>query len=303
MVTIVKLLTNQDAAVSDADLKAPHLPTAEYISLSDSTVIGFLSPFTTAFLGRIILKEAFSRKEAYAATRPSFLFGHPTEIDPTADTHHLAAGSADGGIVHGVGGSSQNHIEQSEEMRLIAVWCVLLQEHPDVDVVSAYCVLMNCSISLLGVVGLSLAFISMRRLKDSIHVMHSVIYFTAWSLIISAFYTVLSNVIPGIPEASKIVWLWPDFKQFMGIIAIGILGFAGQVLVTMGFQKETAGRGTLALYISSSKRSDNSASPTTEADEEVGLMPIGSESDDDDDEATLRGNESNERLPKAEGLK
>ncbi|KAG9047127.1 hypothetical protein FS837_002958 [Tulasnella sp. UAMH 9824] len=289
MVTIVKLLTNQDTAVSDADLKAPHIPTSEYISLSDSTVIGFLSPFATAFLGRIILKEAFSRKEAYAAiasfvgviliARPSFLFGHPTEIDPNADAHHhVAAGSADGGIVHGVGGSSQNHIEQSEKMRLIAV-----------------------CISLLGVVGLSLAFISMRRLKDSIHTMHSVIYFTTWSLIISTFSAVLSNVIPGIPEASKTVWLWPDFKQFMGIIAIGILGFIGQVLVTMGFQREAAGRGTLALYIALSKKHDNSASPITEADEEVGLMPIGSESEDDDGEATLRGDESTERLPKVEG--
>ncbi|KIO23133.1 hypothetical protein M407DRAFT_78449 [Tulasnella calospora MUT 4182] len=189
----------------------------QYISLSDATVIGFLTPFATAFLGRIILKEAFSRKEAYAAiasfigviliARPSFLF--------------------DSGIVHGVGGSSQNHIEQSEKMRLVAV-CV----------------------GLLGVVGASLAMVSMRRLKDSIHVMHSVIFFTSWCLIISTFSCVLSNVIPGIPEASKVVWLWPDFEQLMGIIAIGILGFIGQVLLTMGFQKEAAGRGTLALYIS-----------------------------------------------------
>lgn len=379
--TVVKVLTNQDATVSDAEFKAPHLPTSEliaarmlitwivaevwmwykrvpypilgppgtrgwlnfrgvvgffglfggyysvqYISLSDATVIGFLTPFATAFLGRIILKEAFSRKEAYAAiasfigviliARPSFLFGHPAEIDPTAETHHhSAAGSADSGIVHGVGGSSQNHIEQSEKMRLVAV-CV----------------------GLLGVVGASLAMVSMRRLKDSIHVMHSVIFFTSWCLIISTFSCVLSNVIPGIPEASKVVWLWPDFEQLMGIIAIGILGFIGQVLLTMGFQKEAAGRGTLALYISivfsliseriffhhqpgtlsffgiaiilSSaiyvallKTNSNSPSTTTEADEEVGLMPIGSESEDDDGEATLGGDESSERPSKAEGLK
>ncbi|KAG9047128.1 hypothetical protein FS837_002959 [Tulasnella sp. UAMH 9824] len=371
MMTIVKLLTNQDATMSDAERKRPHLPTSEliaarmlitwivaetwmwhkrvpypilgppgvrgwlnfrgivgffglfggyysvqYISLSDATVIGFLSPFATAFLGRIILKEAFSRKEACAAARPSFLFGHPAEIDPTADTHHhSAAGSADGGIVHGVGGSSQKHIDQSDKMRLIAV-CV----------------------SLLGVVGASLAMVSMRRLKDSIHVMHSIIYFTSWCLIISTLSPVLSNIIPGIPEASKVVWLWPDFEQLMGIIGIGILGFIGQVLLTMGFQKEAAGRGTLALYLAIvfsliseriffhhqpgvlslfgiaiilssaiyvvlSKTTDKSASTTTEADEEVGLMPIGSESEDDDGEVNLRGDESSERVPKAEGLK
>ncbi|KAG8935286.1 hypothetical protein FRC01_003037 [Tulasnella sp. 417] len=217
-------------------------------------------------------------------------------------------------------------------MRLVAVWCVLLPEHPDVGAVSAHPVMMDRSVSLFGVVGASLAMVSMRRLKDSIHVMHSVIYFTAWCLIISALYSVLSNIIPGVPEASKIVWLWPDFEQLKGIIAIGIFGFIGQVLLTMGFQKEAAGRGTLALYmaivfsliseriffhhqpgtlsffgiaiiLSSAiyvallKTNDNSAPTPTEADEEVGLMPIGSESEDDDGEATLRGDETSERSP------
>ncbi|KAG8973687.1 hypothetical protein FRC05_008274 [Tulasnella sp. 425] len=269
----------------------------------------------------VILKEPFSRKEAYAAiasfvgviliAQPSFLFGHPAEIDPTAGTHHHnVAGSADAGIVHGVGGSGQ---QKSEKMRLIAI-----------------------GVSLLGVVGASLAFISMRRLRDSTHVMHNIIYFTAWCLIISTITSVLSGTIPGIPESSKIVWFWPDFTRMMGIIAIGILGLAGQVLLTMGFQKESAGRGTLALYlaivfsllseriffnhqpgllsfvgiaiilssaiyVALSKKSGAPPPTTPEGDEEVGLMSMGSASEGDYGEATQEDG-SSERT-EAHGLK
>ncbi|KAG8973688.1 hypothetical protein FRC05_008275 [Tulasnella sp. 425] len=257
----------------------------------------------------VILKEPFTRKEAYAAitsfigviliAQPSFLFGHPTEIDPTAGTHHHnVAGSAGAGIVPGIGGSGQHHIEPSEKMRLIAV-----------------------GFSLLGVIGASLAYTSVRRLRDSTHVMHNIIYFTAWSLILSTLSSVLSGTIPGLPESSKIVWVWPDFTRLMGVIAIGIFGFTGQVLLTMGFQREFAGRATLALYlaiifsliseriffhhhpgflsfvgiaiilssatyVALSKKSGVPAPTTPKGDEEVGSMSIGSASEGDDGEAT-----------------
>ena len=79
----------------------------------------------------------------------------------------------------------------------------------------------------------------MRRVGKDAHVMHSVAYFNAWSFVAA----IVGSVLAGTK------WIWPDFKWCMGLIAIGLLGFAGQVVSTRGFQMETAGRGTLALYV------------------------------------------------------
>ncbi|KZP24261.1 hypothetical protein FIBSPDRAFT_427198 [Athelia psychrophila] len=43
--------------------------------------------------------------------------------------------------------------------------------------------------------------------------------------------------------------------------AMGVFGFIAQTLLTMGLQRETAGRGTLAVYIQLTK--SGAASPTT----------------------------------------
>lgn len=48
------------------------------------------------------------------------------------------------------------------------------------------------------------------------------------------------RVTPVIPKQ----WSWCGL-----LFAVGICGFVGQVLLVMGLQRETASRGTLALYI------------------------------------------------------
>lgn len=62
----VSLITDCQASVSVLRL---HF---QFISLSDSTTIGFLAPFVTAVLGYVLLKEPYSSKEAYASSA-SFL--------------------------------------------------------------------------------------------------------------------------------------------------------------------------------------------------------------------------------------
>jgi drug/metabolite transporter (DMT)-like permease len=44
-------------------------------------------------------------------------------------------------------------------------------------------------------------------------------------------------------------FVFPTRLAWLGLLAvIGILGFGAQILLTMGFQRETAGRASMALY-------------------------------------------------------
>jgi drug/metabolite transporter (DMT)-like permease len=45
----------------------------QYLSLSDATVLTFLTPFTTAIAGALILKETSTRKEAFAGCESRLL--------------------------------------------------------------------------------------------------------------------------------------------------------------------------------------------------------------------------------------
>ncbi|KAG8892811.1 hypothetical protein FRB99_002422 [Tulasnella sp. 403] len=195
----------------------------QYLSLSDCTTIGFLTPFVTAFLGKVLLKEPFGRKEGYAAivsflgviliARPSFLFEYLPTSDDSQQYHDNVAGSADHGVAVGIANGIRT--KHSETMRLTAI-------------------------GLVGVCGVSLAFVSMRRVGSSTHVMHSAVYFSAWCFIVSVFGMLIFRV-PWIAP--------PDFKWTAGLVTIGMLGFIAQTLVTKGFQLECAGRGSLALYV------------------------------------------------------
>jgi hypothetical protein len=69
--------------------------------------------------------------------------------------------------------------------------------------------------------------------------MHSITYFSVWCVIVS---TIGSVVL-------KVPWVLPTNPLWtLGLLVIGWAGFAGQVLLTMGLQVETAGRGSMGLY-------------------------------------------------------
>ena len=118
----------------------------QYLSLSDATVITFLSPTVTAFLGYVLLKENFSKKEAFAGSeyfnlitmihcslifvfsvasllgviliaRPSFLFG-------SSRYPHLGVGTSEGHPDITMGEASlpkSSDVDAGDHMRLVAV--------------------------------------------------------------------------------------------------------------------------------------------------------------------------------------
>ncbi|KAG8881867.1 hypothetical protein FRB97_008991 [Tulasnella sp. 331] len=96
------------------------------------------------------------------------------------------------------------------------------------------------AICLLGVFGVSSANICMRRVGTQAHVMHSITYFTAWCLLMSVTSMAALNI-PWVLPPNPGLWL-------LGVIAVGSLGFMGQVFATRAFQLVSAGRGSLASY-------------------------------------------------------
>ncbi|KAH7904078.1 hypothetical protein BJ138DRAFT_1167165 [Hygrophoropsis aurantiaca] len=120
----------------------------KYLSLADATVLTFLNPLTTALAGYLILKEAYSKREAAAAVcsllgviliaRPPFLFG-----------------------VNAHGNDSVVNATPMERLRAVGV-------------------------ALVGVCVGTLAVISLRAIGKRAHPLHSMTFFSLWCVIVSS---------------------------------------------------------------------------------------------------------------------
>ncbi|EAU83503.2 integral membrane protein DUF6 [Coprinopsis cinerea okayama7 len=173
----------------------------QYLSLSDATVLTFLSPMCTAIAGAMFLGEhlrvsqlvagVFSLGGVVLIARPPWLFGDSSQ--------------------HNVGDE-----DVTPAQRLTAV-----------------------GVALIGVLGATLAFTSLRAIGKRAHTMHSMVSFAGQSIIFSGVAMLVTRTEFIIP--AKTSWL-------AMLLMIGVFGFIAQILLTMGLQRETAGRGTMAVY-------------------------------------------------------
>ncbi|KZP24259.1 drug/metabolite transporter superfamily [Athelia psychrophila] len=177
----------------------------QYLSLSDATVLTFLAPIATGVTGALLLGETFGRREGLAGLCSLIgvvLIARPTFI------FGAAALPVDGGA-----GAERGTPEQ----RLGAV-----------------------GVALIGVLGATGAYTTLRAIGKRAHAMHSLVGFSAWCVIVSGVGMAVTRTPFIIPHR------W-DFVLML--FAMGVFGFIAQTLLTMGLQRETAGRGTLAVYI------------------------------------------------------
>ncbi|KAF8881634.1 hypothetical protein BD779DRAFT_1675384 [Infundibulicybe gibba] len=94
-------------------------------------------------------------------------------------------------------------------------------------------------VALVGVLGAAGAHISVRAIGKRAHPLHSLTSFSMHSTIVSAAYMI----------ATKSPFVTPTHLDWLGLLTlIGIFGLIAQVLLIMGLQRETASRGTLAIY-------------------------------------------------------
>jgi drug/metabolite transporter (DMT)-like permease len=171
----------------------------QYLSLSTATVITFLAPFSTAIVGALLLKESLALRE-------------------------LAAGG------------------------LSLVGVVLIARPPflfgstssaDDDGTTPAQRMLGVTIGLVGVIGATGAYVSIRAIGKRASAMHSIASFALQCVIFSIPLSPITNSQYVVPSN-------PTF--FLLLPAVGICGFIAQSLLTMGLQRETAGRGAVGLY-------------------------------------------------------
>ncbi|KAK2462436.1 hypothetical protein APHAL10511_005533 [Amanita phalloides] len=92
---------------------------------------------------------------------------------------------------------------------------------------------------MIGVLATTGAFISIRAAGKRAHPLHNMVYYSFLSTIQSAIGAIIARTPIILPTQ-------PLFLSML--VMIGILGFFAQVLMTMGYQIEAAGRASMGIY-------------------------------------------------------
>ncbi|KAG2072500.1 hypothetical protein BDR04DRAFT_1153216 [Suillus decipiens] len=151
----------------------------QYLSLADATVLSFLAPLAAAIGGYVVLKEPYSKHEAFAAivsllgviliARPPFLFGNASSVN--SDSSDAAS-------------------------RATAT-----------DRIRAVCV------AVFGIVLGTGALLSMRAIGKRAHPMHLMMFFSAWCTFIAS----ATMYFMKIPIVYPHNWQWAVMLIFIGL--------------------------------------------------------------------------------------
>jgi drug/metabolite transporter (DMT)-like permease len=193
----------------------------QYLSLPDATVLTYLTPILTGFTGALFLGEVLSLRESVAGlcsflgvvliSRPEFLFGGLQETSGPS--------------------------EATPAQRMLSVAAALI----GVLGLTGVCELDSCRVSTHYISLTFISVLSLRAIGDRAHILHPVASFSSLCAVVSASSMVLFEIPLVIPT------------QTLGLVMLflhTLFGLLAQVLLTIGLQYETAGRGSLALYTS-----------------------------------------------------
>lgn len=197
-----------------------------WLNISDATVITFLVPTMTAFICFIFLREPFTPKEALAGfiafsgvlfvARPPWLFPE-TPIDP-------------------ITGQPEPEIGKLSMFTMKVLRAIAPVPH-----VSPTQRTLATLVAILGTLGASTAYSTIRLIGKRAHSLISVNYFAAIATLGSA------TIILVHPDLHFVI---PKYWTQWGLIAvIGLTGFLLQFLLTEGLQREKAGRATNLTYL------------------------------------------------------
>jgi drug/metabolite transporter (DMT)-like permease len=176
----------------------------QYLSVADATVLTFLTPLSTAVAGCLLLKEGYSVTQAVAGV--CSLLGVVLIARPPFLFNSMPAAMPVG----------HHLLETTPAQRMLAVGA-----------------------SMMGVVGGTGAYTSIRAIGKRAHPMHVMTFFSLWCTIIAS----LGMVVFNIPVVYPRSWRW-SLLLFM----VGVYGFAAQTLLTLGLQRETVSRGSTGVY-------------------------------------------------------
>ncbi|KAG1748151.1 hypothetical protein EDB19DRAFT_1872592 [Suillus lakei] len=177
----------------------------QYLSVADATVLTFLTPLTTAVAGCVLLKEGYSVTQAIAGVFS--LIGVVLIARPPFLFNSMPAAIPDVYYLP----------ETTPAQRLVAVGA-----------------------SMIGVVGATGAYTSIRAIGKRAHPMHVMTFFSLCCTIMSS----LGMVVFNIPVVYPRSWRWA-----LLLLMVGGFGFVAQTLLTLGLQRETVSRGSTGVYI------------------------------------------------------
>ncbi|KAF9446645.1 DUF6-domain-containing protein [Macrolepiota fuliginosa MF-IS2] len=183
----------------------------QFLSLSDATVLTFLAPLCTAIAGALFLGEKLTRREALAGLLSLvgvILIARPPFIFRASNA------KAPGNFLRE--GDPTRDSEVTPEERLIAV-----------------------GVALIGVLGATGVYTSLRAIGKRAHPLHALVSYSTQCVVVASIGMVVTKTPFIVP--TRLDWL-------AMLVMIGIFGFIAQILLTMGLARETAGRGTMAIY-------------------------------------------------------
>ncbi|KAG5651370.1 hypothetical protein H0H81_008904 [Sphagnurus paluster] len=99
--------------------------------------------------------------------------------------------------------------------------------------------LLAVGVALIGVLGATGAYTTIRAIGKRAHPLHAMTSFSSQCVAVSVIAMIWQRTPLVIP--TEVEWL-------LLLVMIGVFGFVAQILLTMGLQRETAGRATIAVY-------------------------------------------------------
>lgn len=223
-----------------------------YLPLAEATVITFLTPSVSGYICHVLLKDPFTRKEQIASvvalvgitliTRPLSLFS--SDAAPVTDVDEGAVGAV-GAVINATVlaiREAANAANATLDSTAIAIAAV-----DSVDGVTASQRLIAIGVALLGVIGGSCAFTTIRAIGTRAHALISVNYFSTWCLIVSGTVLTFAPMLDiGQPQLQFA--LPHSLRQWLLLLLICVCGFATQFLATMGLGLERSNRATAMVY-------------------------------------------------------
>ncbi|KAI9158506.1 AAA family ATPase Pontin [Paramyrothecium foliicola] len=195
-----------------------------YLPLADATVITFLAPGVAGFICYYVLREPFTRMEQLATliaftgvvliAQPTAFFAHTSTNKETAKEPPESGGGSFPSFEH----------DATPEERLFAI-----------------------GVALLGVFGAAGAFTSLRTIGKRAHPLISVNFFAMTCVFICASVLIFAPMLDlGQPALS---WKTPTSpRQWFLILALGILGFVMQYLLTAGLAADKSNKANGMVY-------------------------------------------------------
>ncbi|KAJ2912279.1 hypothetical protein MD484_g8127, partial [Candolleomyces efflorescens] len=187
----------------------------EYLSLSDATVLTFLVPMFTTVSGALFLGETFSVKQALATAVSMIgviLIARPVSLfgEPAGNPLNLLGIGDEFDLL----AAGPKAVTPSERMFAVGV-------------------------ALCGVLGATGAYTILRAIGRRAHPLHPLVSFSSQCVIISTIIIIASGEKLFVPTTVEALAMFSF---------IGVFGFFAQTLLTMGLQRETASRGSMAVY-------------------------------------------------------